>query len=90
VKVEIKVAKVEGVCEAGYKVGDRIYLDKFLLSSDKPICVHAISSLSNVAYALSHGMEPESLGVKEIYLSCPDPGTELGRGRVIFKLEVVD
>jgi len=89
-KVEIRVTNVEGYCAAGYTPGDRFYLNSFLLESEIPICIHAILSLSHVAYALSHGGKLRTANGDEIYLSCPDPGRPFGDGKVIFRLKVVE
>ena len=88
--VHIRVESVEGFCAAKYKVGDEFYLDKFLIQSKIPICIHALSALQNFIYALSHGVKVEDLGVKEVFVSCPDPGEPRGKGRVIFKIEVIE
>ena len=88
-KVEIRVMNVEGKCAAGYTPGDKFYLNSFLLESEIPICIHAILSLSHIAYALSHGAKLKSGNRGEIYFSCPDPGKPFGDGKVIFRLEVV-
>jgi len=90
VKVEIRVVDVEGRCAAEYTPGDRFYLNSFLLESERPVCIHALLSLSHVAYALSHGAELRSAGRDGIYFSCPDPGRPLGDGKVVFRLEVVE
>lgn len=88
-KVRIEVAEVDGKCAAGYRGGEEFYLNGFLIESERPLCIHAISALGHVAYALSHGMDPGFFGSEGVFLSCPDPGRPYGDGRVIFRLEVV-
>lgn len=87
--VRIRVESVEGFCAAGYKVGDEFHLDSFMIRSSIPICLHALSAMQNFIYALSHGVKVKDLGLKEIYVSCSDPGEPYGNGRVIFKVEVL-
>ncbi|AIY90159.1 TIGR04076 family protein [Geoglobus acetivorans] len=89
-RVRVRAVSVEGRCAAGYKSGDEFYLEKFLLESEKPVCIHAILAVSHVAYALAHGMDADAFGKKEIHLSCPDPGEPHGDGRVTFRIEVVE
>ncbi len=90
VRVRIRVIDVKGKCAAGYQPRDVFYLNDFLFESEKPVCIHAISALGHVAYALSHGMDPGFFGSDGVFLSCPDPGRPYGDGKVIFRLEVVE
>lgn len=94
--VLMKVVKVEGVCEAGYKVGDKIYIHGCnidLEKSDK-VCYWALSSLMPALFAIQAGLEPSEVGLSKeknvAYMACSDIGEPytLG-GRVIFKIAPV-
>ncbi|RLI81428.1 TIGR04076 family protein [Archaeoglobales archaeon] len=82
----ITVEKVEGTCAAGYKKGDSFYFENFLVKSEIPVCIHALSAMQNIIYALSHGINP--LGTEKVYVRCPDPGGSLGAGSVLFKINI--
>ena len=89
-KVRVVVEKVEGVCAANYSPGSEFILEKFLIKTEIPLCIHALSALQNFIYSLTHGAKPEDFGVEKLFVSCPDPGEPYGKGRVIFRVEVVE
>jgi uncharacterized repeat protein (TIGR04076 family) len=86
-KLRITVEEVEGECAAGYRKGDFLYFEDFLLRSEIPVCIHALSAMQNIVYAISHGINP--IGKEEVLVRCPDPGPPLGAGAVLFRIEVL-
>ncbi|MGC8962840.1 MAG: TIGR04076 family protein [Candidatus Bipolaricaulaceae bacterium] len=90
----VKVIDVKGHCPV-YKVGDVFRIvDGFKLVSDKPLCIHSLTSFMPYYVALSRGVSPSELGLaregKAAYLQCPDPCELTGGGTVIFGIESED
>ena len=82
---EAKVVKVSGKCNAGYKIGDSIFIDrdKSLINKNESdnLCIWALISIASNMCRVD---ENES-----ILTSCPDPGTGRG-GNVVFKVETTE
>ena len=91
-RVVVEVVEVRGKCALGYKPGDKfIVRDYYIESMDKPICLHALSSLLTILSLMLKGYSAKRLGIGETdntgYLQCPDPGKPYtDGGTVIFKL----
>ena len=89
--LEISVVEVKGNCPA-FKKGDVFYIcDGFLLKSEFPLCLHALSSLMPYYVALSRGIKPEEINLGKngkAYVQCLDPCDYTGGGTVIFEILV--
>ena len=80
------VKRVTGTCNAGYRVGDRIVVDRdtACIDTDRsgPLCIFALNAILNSLCRIEPG--------KTAFASCPDPATGLG-GNVLFDVvEVQD
>lgn len=75
------VVRVTGTCNAGYRVGDRIVVDRATACIDKAgsdqLCIFALDGILANMCRLETGAT--------LLASCPDPATGLG-GNVIFSL----
>ncbi|MHA1687092.1 MAG: TIGR04076 family protein [Candidatus Heimdallarchaeaceae archaeon] len=92
----IEVVKVEGFCDAGHKVGDKIYIkgSNIIFEKSDKVCYWALSSLMPALFALQTGLEPSAVGLskeKDIaYMACSDIGEPYTKGgRVIFKISIL-
>jgi len=87
----IKVIQIKGQCPV-YQVGDAFkIINGYQLISDKPLCMHSLTSLMPYYVALSRGIDPVDLGLakegKIAYLQCLDPCEYTGGGTVVFAVE---
>ena len=75
------VRRVTGTCNAGYKVGDQIIINRDTACIDKQrsdnLCIFALNAILNSLCRIEPG--------KPAFASCPDPATGLG-GNVLFDL----
>jgi uncharacterized repeat protein (TIGR04076 family) len=75
------VVRVTGTCNAGYRVGDRIVVDRATACIDKArsdqLCIFALNGILANVCRLETG--------ETLLASCPDPATGLG-GNVIFSI----
>lgn len=92
----IEVVKVEGFCDAAYKVGDKMYIKGSNINLEKSdkVCYWALSSLMPALFALQTGLEPSGVGLSKeknvAYMACSDIGEPYTKGgRVIFKISVL-
>lgn len=73
------VRYVTGTCNAGYRVGDRIVVNRDTACIDKdqsgPLCIFALNAILNSLCRIEPG--------ESAFASCPDPATGLG-GNVLF------
>lgn len=94
IKQELRIAviRIEGECPV-FREGDCFYLKEgYQLSSEKPVCMHALASLLPFYNALRFVSAAE-LGLageaspERAFLQCPDPCSITGGGTVTFCLE---
>ncbi len=90
-KLVVEVMEVKGYCAAGYKPGDSFIFNGFYIEpSNTKICIHALSAMQNILYAIAHGISPKSLGIGDecnAYIQCPDPGKPFtSGGTVLFRI----
>ena len=90
----ITVVDVKGKCSA-HKLGDTFKLkDGYLLVSDIPVCLHALSALMPFYNAL-RALSPSELHLAgkddedKAYVQCPDAVTHTGGGCVVFEISKV-
>ena len=73
------VTRVTGTCNAGYRVGDQIIVNRDTACIDKErsdnLCIFALNAILNSLCRIEPG--------KTAFASCPDPATGLG-GNVLF------
>ncbi|UCF77848.1 MAG: TIGR04076 family protein [Candidatus Eiseniibacteriota bacterium] len=87
----VTVADIRGKCSA-YQMGDTFTLKEgYLLVSDVPVCMHALSALMPFYNALrvSSPEEWKLAGKKDkskAYVQCPDAATHTGGGCVVFEI----
>jgi len=88
----IKVKEITGHCPV-YKVGDSFILeDGYKLNPKKScfICMHSLSAIMPYYVALTHGIDPKSLGLAQkgdcAYVQCLDPCKYTGGGTVVFEI----
>ena len=89
-RLVIEVAEVQGHCPV-YQVGDHFHIQEgYQLMADRPMCMHALQSLSPYYVALSRGITPAELGLAgpdgAAYVQCPDPQRYTGGGTVTFRI----
>ena len=94
-RLVIEVVKVKGKCAVGYKPGDYFVFNSFYIEPTKAkICLHALSAMQNILYAIAHGISPKALGVGDentAYVQCPDPGKPFtDGGTVLFRIRRCD
>jgi len=91
-KLIIKVKKIKGTCPV-YTQGDEFVIDEgYKLKTDKPLCMHSLSSIMPYYTALSRGITPDKLGLgkkNKAYVQCLDPCRYTGGGTVVFEIEIV-
>ncbi len=81
-KLEIQVVEVRGECSAGYRTGDKFYVEDPNILSKKPICIYAISALiPYITAKYRHVPDNDWINHVEL-LECPDP-----ENTVIFKIK---
>jgi uncharacterized repeat protein (TIGR04076 family) len=93
----IEVVKVNGNCPT-YKVGDQFNITGgYKLTSNIPVCLHALHALTPYYIPLSRGISPYDLGLASInanqntpdaYIQCHDPEEITGGGSVIFRISI--
>jgi uncharacterized repeat protein (TIGR04076 family) len=86
----IQVVEVQGHCPV-YQVGDRFHIrEGYQLVADRPVCMHALTSLSPYYVSLSRGISPVDLGLAgsdgAAYVQCLDPQRYTGGGTVTFSI----
>ena len=90
-KLIIKVKEIKGNCPI-FKEGDKFFIENgFVLRLEKPICLHALTSIMPYYIALSRGIKPEELRLgkeNKAYVQCLDPCKYTGGGTVIFEIIV--
>jgi len=90
--VKIIVESVRGRCALGYRAGDTITArDYYIESCGKPLCIHALSSMTTILILMLKGYSAKELGVgpddDTAYVQCPDPGKPYtDGGTVVFKI----
>ncbi len=88
-KIKITVERIEGYCNLNMLVGDQIYIEgsKLTIPEGKYMCMWALQAMMPVFPILNEKSSlPDEHWVKKVkHFSCPDP-----KGRVIYRLEVVD
>ncbi|MDP2922419.1 MAG: 2-dehydropantoate 2-reductase [Candidatus Omnitrophota bacterium] len=83
-RLKLTVAKVEGVCYHGYKIGDEIILEDFT-HPPKHFCLGLAHAIFPVIYALSFGAKfPFRDNQRSLLVTCPDGG------KLEFKAEIFD
>jgi uncharacterized repeat protein (TIGR04076 family) len=83
-RLKLTVAKVEGDCYHGYKIGDEIILEDFT-HPPKHFCLGLAHALFPVIYALSFGAKfPFMDNQRSLRVTCPDGG------KLEFKAEIFD
>ena len=75
------VTRVTGTCNAGYRVGDKVVVNRDVACIDKErsdnLCIFALGAILVNMCRIEPG--------KTALASCPDPATGLG-GNVIFEI----
>lgn len=90
--LKVEVVEIEGHCPI-YKVGDYFEIEGgYQLVSNRPLCMHALQSISPYYVALSRGIGAIELGLSgpeegAAYLQCLDPVNYTGGGTVTFKIK---
>ncbi len=90
----VTVADVKGECSA-YNLGDTFTLkDGYLLVSNVPVCMHALSALMPFYNALRISSPSDwKLAGKDAedkaYVQCPDAASHTGGGCVVFEISKV-
>ncbi len=89
-RLVIEVVEVQGHCPV-YQVGDHFHIQEgYQLMADRPMCMHALQSVSPYYVPLSRGMTPAELGLVgpdgAAYVQCPDPQRYTGGGSVTFRI----
>jgi len=91
--LQVKIVEIKGRCPI-YQVGDTFYiLEGWKLQAQRPICLHALSSLMPYYVALSRGIPPSELGLGDAEtatVQCLDPCERTGGGTVIFAIRPVE
>jgi len=90
--LEVEVVEVQGHCPV-YRVGDRFRIEGgYRLVAGRPVCLHALQSLSPYYVPLSRGIPPAELGLAgpdgAAYVQCLDPFRYTGGGTVTFRVVV--
>lgn len=89
----VEVAEIIGRCPI-YLRSDRFHiLEGYKLVSDKPLCMHALLSLSPYYVGLSRGIKPEDLGLAgpdgAACIQCLDPVRYTGGGGRKIELQLM-
>jgi len=87
----VHVKDIKGHCPV-YKAGDELILkDGYQLVAERPVCMHALTSLMPYYNALRF-CEPMDLGLvakddpTKLVVQCPDPCEQTGGGTVTFEV----
>ena len=87
--LQVKIVEIKGHCPV-YQVGDGFrILEGWKLQAQRPICLHALSSLMPYYVALSRGIPPSELGLGDAEtatVQCLDPCERTGGGTAIFAI----
>jgi len=90
--LQVKIVEIKGRCPV-YAIGDGFrILGGWKLQAQRPICLHALSSLMPYYVALSRGIPPSDLGLGDAEtatVQCLDPCERTGGGTVIFAIQRV-
>ncbi len=93
--LKITVQSIKGTCPV-YKVGDHFILkDGYRLTSDIPVCMHALASLMP-HYNAFRFADPGRWGAagkherNKLYFQCLDPYEYTGGGTVVFEVSRMD
>jgi uncharacterized repeat protein (TIGR04076 family) len=86
----IEVVEVQGHCPV-YQLGDRFHIQEgYKLVTERPVCMHALGSVSPYYIPLSRGISPADLGLAgpdgAAYVQCLDPQRYTGGGTVTFRI----
>lgn len=94
--VEVAVKEVRGYCVISYRPSDRFVVEKYYIhnNQEKPICLHALSSMLTLLTPFLKGISAKDLGMGSEddlgYVQCPDAGKPHTRGgTVVFELKRV-
>jgi len=89
--LKVVVREIKGNCPV-FKEGDEFSIcEGYLLKTNLPLCLHALSSLMPYDVALSRGIKPEDLDLGKddrAYVQCLDPCEYTGGGTVVFEVRV--
>lgn len=88
--LQVQVVEIRGTCPV-YCVGDAFRIDDgYKLVNERPVCMHALQSLTPYYVALSRGIAPSELGIAgqdgAAYAQCLDPQKYTDGGTVTFRL----
>lgn len=72
-RLEIEVVDVKGECSAGYRKGDKFYVEDPNIISSSPICIYAISALIPYLTAKYRDVSEDDWINHVELLECPDP-----------------
>lgn len=90
----IRVLDIRGRCPVYQKGHEFRILEGFKLDTERPLCMHSLSSLMPYYVALSRGILPKELGLtrggQAAYLQCLDPCEHTGGGTVVFEILSID
>lgn len=84
--VVVIAREVKGLCSAGIKKGDKIYMEGPNISLEKsdPICGYALASLMPVIFSVRLGVSFAELGLKGRLWQCVDPGPPYTQGGTVL------
>jgi len=81
--LQVKIVEIKGRCPV-YAIGDGFrILGGWKLQAQRPICLHALSSLMPYYVALSRGIPPSDLGLGDAETSRPCSASTPASGPVV-------
>jgi len=89
--LKITVKEIQGKCPV-FSLGDTFYINKgYIIKTEIPLCMHALSVILPFYSSLSRGVPPEEMGLgkERAFLQCPDPCRYTGGGTVVFEIETL-
>lgn len=82
--LQVVVDRIEGRCNAGTCVGDRVLVRGSSLYLAQPFCLYALASILTLLPAKDRCHDPDDWMVGPLEAVCPDP-----LGNVILKIEAI-
>lgn len=88
--LRVEAVEIQGECPV-YSVGDGFGIDEgYKLVSERPVCLHALQSISPYYVPLSRGVAASHLGLAgadgAAYVQCLDPQRYTQGGTVTFRI----
>lgn len=85
----VKVVDIKGDCPVYEKRDSFLLVEGYKLKSEKPVCMHSLSSILPYYNALSRGIKPSELSLGDedkLFVQCLDPVCWTGGGTVVFSV----